>query len=42
VVDAFPEATFTGTITEISSSPDEGGGGGGGEILYEIRILFDK
>ncbi len=40
VVDAFPEAAFTGTITEISSSPDEGGGGG--EILYEIRILFDK
>lgn len=39
-IDAFPDTSFTGTITEISSSPDENSGGG--ETLYEIRILFDR
>jgi HlyD family secretion protein len=39
-VDAFADATFTGSITEISSSPEENTNGG--ETLYEIRILFDR
>jgi HlyD family secretion protein len=39
-VDAFPGATFSGTITEISSSPDENSSNG--ETLYEIRVLFDR
>lgn len=39
-IDAFPNTSFSGTITEISSSPDENTNGS--ETLYEIRILFDR
>ncbi len=40
LLDTFPDLTFTGVVSEISSSPDEGTTGG--EAQYEVRIVFDR
>ncbi|MCM2314957.1 MAG: efflux RND transporter periplasmic adaptor subunit, partial [Thermoanaerobaculia bacterium] len=42
-IDAYPNRTFTGTVTEVGSSPIEGATGAGGEAVnFEVKIQLDS
>ncbi|MGK2859149.1 MAG: efflux RND transporter periplasmic adaptor subunit [Thermoanaerobaculia bacterium] len=42
-IDAYPNRTFTGTVTEVGSSPMEGATGGGGEAVnFEVKVQLDN
>jgi HlyD family secretion protein len=41
-IDAFPNRTFTGTVTEVGSSPIQTAAGGAGEAVnFEVKIQLD-
>jgi HlyD family secretion protein len=42
-VDALPDSTFEGTVTEVGNSASrETAAAGGGEINFEVKVLFTK
>ncbi|HEX7153886.1 MAG TPA: efflux RND transporter periplasmic adaptor subunit [Thermoanaerobaculia bacterium] len=41
-IDAYPNRTFNGTITEVGSSPMSAGGGGAEAVNFEVKIQLEN